>query len=161
MADVVKAAPSVLARRLSPAAADLREFLSFRLGADVYAVELHRIREIVSSPPLTEVPRAPADVIGVCSVRGLLVTVVDLRRRLRMGESPPTRLSRILLANTDSNEVVGLLVDEVRQVVRLSSSEIESTASVLGGDLSDYVLGVGRPGGDFVILLDLAAMVET
>jgi purine-binding chemotaxis protein CheW len=162
MADVVRSLPSIMDRRLAPAApTGLREFLSFRLGSDTYAVELARIREIVSSPPLTEVPRAPEDIVGVCSVRGLLVTVVDLRRRLRLAESPPTRLSRILLANTDSGEVMGLLVDEVRHVVRLSSSEIEITANVVGGDLSDHVLGVGRPDGEFLVLLDLASMVET
>jgi purine-binding chemotaxis protein CheW len=147
--------------RRQPASGGLREFLSFRLGHDVYAVELARIREIVSSPPLTEVPRAAPDVIGVCSVRGLLVTVLDLRRRLRLVESEPTRLSRILLANTDAGEVIGLFVDEVRQVIRLASAEIEITANVLGADLSDHVLGVGRPGGDFVILLDLGSVAET
>jgi purine-binding chemotaxis protein CheW len=162
MADVVRSLPSIMDRRLAPAApTGLREFLSFRLGADVYAVELARIREIVSPPPLTEVPRAQPDVMGICSVRGLLVTVVDLRRRLNLEESPTTRLSRILLANTDSGEVIGLLVDEVRHVVRLASAEIEITANVLGGDLSDHVLGVGRPDGDFLVLLDLASMVET
>jgi len=162
MADLAKAGPSLMARRMSPqqTGTGLREFLSFRLGPDVYAVELARIREIVSSPPLTEVPRSPSDVIGICSVRGLLVTVVDLRQRLGLSAAPPTRLSRILLANTDSGEVVGLLVDEVRHVVRLSNSEIELSASVMGADLSDHVLGVGRPEGDFVVLLDLASMVE-
>jgi purine-binding chemotaxis protein CheW len=157
-----RAGLSMFDRRLSgPSPGGLREFLSFRLGADVHAVELARIREIVSSPPLTEVPRAPADVIGICSVRGLLVTVIDLRRRLRFPEAPPTRLSRILLANTDSGEVVGLFVDEVRQVVRLGPSEIEITANVLGTELADHVLGVGRPDGEFVILLDLDSIVGT
>jgi purine-binding chemotaxis protein CheW len=162
MAEPYKAGNSLLARRMTPPQqSGLREFLSFRLGTDVYAVELARIREIVSSPPLTEVPRSPSDIVGVCSVRGLLVTVVDLRQRLGLIVTPPTKLSRILLANTDSGEVVGLLVDEVRHVVRLSSGEIEVTGSVLGADLSDHVLGVGRPEGDFVVLLDLASMVET
>ena len=162
MADIQRAGPSILDRRLAPAASTgLREFLSFRLGADVYAVELARIREIVSPPPLTEVPRASRDIVGVCSVRGLLVTVVDTRRRLRLTEEASTRLTRILLANTDSGEIVGLLVDEVRQVVRLSGGEIEVTANVLGGELSDHVLGVGRPEGDFLVLLDLASIVET
>lgn len=161
MADVSKAGPSIIDRRLGPRGpSELREFLSFRLGADAYAVELARIKEIVSSPPLTEVPRAPSDVVGVCSVRGLLVTVIDLRRRLRLVESPTTRLSRILLATTDSGEIVGLLVDEVRHVVRLSSSEIEVTSNLLGGELADHVLGVGRPTGDFLVLLDLGSVVE-
>ncbi|HEX4337531.1 MAG TPA: chemotaxis protein CheW [Polyangiaceae bacterium] len=162
MADLARTGHSILARRMPGAQqSGLREFLSFRLGNDAYAVELARIREIVSSPPVTEVPRSPSDIVGICSVRGLLVTVVDLRQRLGLPEAPATRLSRILLTNTDSGEVVGLLVDEVRHVIRLSSAEIEVTGSVLGADLSDHVLGVGRPDGDFVVLLDLASMVET
>ena len=92
-------------------------------------------------------------------MRGLLVTVIDLRRRLRLLEAVPSRQSRILLANMDSGEVVGLFVDEVRQVVRLGAQEIEVTANVLGGELSDHVLGVGRPDGEFVVLLDLDSIV--
>jgi purine-binding chemotaxis protein CheW len=162
MADVMRTSMSPLDRRLQPAApTGLREFLSFRLGSDIHAVELARIREIVGSPPLTEVPRAPSDVIGICSVRGLLVTVVDLRRRLRLPEAPASSMSRILLANTDLGEVMGLFVDEVRQVIRLAAAEIEVTAHVLGGDLADHVLGVGRPHGEFIILLDLDSIVGT
>jgi purine-binding chemotaxis protein CheW len=157
MADLLRAQYGI--GRSLPAPALLREFLSFRLGPDLYAVELSHIREIVSSPPLTEVPRAPSDVLGLCSVRGLLVTVFDLRRKLALPEEPPTRLSRILLANTESGEVIGVFVDEVRQVIRLAPSEIEVTANVLGGDLSDHVMGVGRPEGEFVILLEFARML--
>jgi purine-binding chemotaxis protein CheW len=162
MADLARTRHSSLARRTTGSQqAGLREFLSFRLGNDAYAVELARIREIVSSPPVTEVPRSPSDIVGICSVRGLLVTVVDLRQRLGLEVTAATKLSRILLTNTDSGEVVGLLVDEVRHVIRLSSAEIEVSGSVLGADLSDHVLGVGRPDGDFVVLLDLASMVES
>jgi purine-binding chemotaxis protein CheW len=137
----------------------LREFLAFNLASDTYGLELARIREIVSPPPITEVPRAASDVVGVCSVRGLLVTVIDLRRRLRLEERPTTRLSRILLGYTDSGEVVGLLVDEVLQVVRLNESEIELASTVLGGDMSDHVMGIGRPAGDLIVLLNLSTMV--
>lgn len=161
MADVVRSSPFGIDRRFTaPAPAGLREFLSFRLASDVYAVELARIREIVSPPPLTEVPRASSVIVGICSVRGLLVSVFDLRRKLSLSEEPSTRLSRILLANTDSGEVIGLFVDEVKQVIRLAQNEIEITANVLGGDLSDHVMGVGRPEGEFVILLDLARVIE-
>src|SRR5262245_23104994 len=143
MPEIVRGSHSIFDRRLAqPTTPGVREFLSFRLGADVYAVELARIREIVSPPPLTEIPRASSDILGLCSVRGLLVTVIDLRRRLRLIEGNATRLSRILLANTDSGEVIGLFVDEVRQVVRLATPDIEITANVLGGELSDHVLGV-------------------
>lgn len=149
----------------------IREFLAFKLAEDFYAVDLTRIREILSPPPVTPVPRAPGDVLGVCSVRGLLVTVVDLRRRLKLEELPPSRQTRILLAQTETDEVIGLYVDEVRQVVRLAESEIEVAQTVLGGELSDHVVGIGRPQSvqltlssrpdqNILILLNLSTIVN-
>lgn len=168
MADLVQSPP----RALRGGDEAVREFLAFKLSGEFYAVALTRIREILSLPSLTPVPRAPSDVIGVCSVRGLLVTVVDLRRRLRLEEHAPTRQTRILLAATENDETIGLYVDEVRQVVRLAESEIEIAQTALGGELSDYVVGIGRPrdvrfssasstGSDgILILLDLSSIVN-
>jgi purine-binding chemotaxis protein CheW len=138
----------------------VREFLTFKLGDELYGVELTRIKEILSPPPITEVPRAARQVLGVCSVRGLLVTVMDLRRRLSLSERANTRRTRILLVTSEWGEVMGLLVDEVRQVVRLGEQEVESAAVALGGDVAEYVLGVGRPQGMFIVLLDLRAIVS-
>jgi len=158
MADLVRARQGRMVRR-SGERGLIREFLAFVLAGELYGVELTRIREILSPPPLTEVPRAAPEVMGVCSVRGLLVTVVDLRRRLRLEQHETTRRGRILLTHADGAEVVGLFVDEVRHVIRLSESEIESSTSVLGGDVSEHVLGIGRPEGGFLILLDLPSIV--
>jgi purine-binding chemotaxis protein CheW len=159
MADLVRLSPGRLARPLRSEGEELAEFLAFTLAGDLYGIELTRVREIVSSPPLTVVPRAPRDVLGVCSVRGLLVTVVDLRRRLGLKQLPVTRRARILLTQTSWGEVMGLFVDEVRQVVRFSSSGIEVAATVLGGEISEYVMGIARPGGNLIILLDLPSIV--
>lgn len=148
--------------KLAPAEAGrgpVREYLAFILTGETYAVALTRIREILSLPPITAVPRSPNEVLGVCSVRGLLVTVIDLRKRLRLEEQKLTRRARILLVESDSGEVVGLLVDEVKQVIRLAEGEIEVAQTVLGGDLSEHVVGIGRPAGNLVILLDLGSIV--
>lgn len=160
MVDLAKAVPARLARRVGDRG-PVREFLVFMLAGELYGVELTRIKEILSPPPITTVPRAPGEVVGVCSVRGLLVTVLDLRRKLRLIERPLGRRARILLTTSASGEVVGLLVDEVRQVVRLSESEIELAAAALGGDVAEHVLGVGRPEGSFLVLLDLKAIVQS
>ena len=136
------------------------EFLAFRMADEIYAVPIAYVKEILKLPPLTEVPRAPADVMGVISVRGRIVTVRDLRRRLRLTEAPATRRSRILLAELapeqgGTGERVGLFVDEVLHVYRLSEQEIESAANVLGGELAEYVAGIGRQAGEMIILVDL------
>jgi chemotaxis signal transduction protein len=137
-----------------------REFLVFTLAGELYGLELQRVREILTPPTLTHVPRAPDDVLGVCSVRGLLVTVFDLRRRLNVEQRVETRASRVLLSESPEGEVVGLYVDDVRNVVRLADDEIEIAQALLGGDLSDYVLGVGRPGGEPIVLLDQRSLTE-
>lgn len=161
MAELVKRSSRAAAEKLPEAQGAIREFLVFVLSGEVYGVELTRIREILSPPPITEVPRAPSEVIGVCSVRGLLVTVVDLRRQLKLEERPATRRSRILLVEVPHGEVMGLFVDEVRQVMRLAETEIELAVSVLGGDISEHVVGISRPSGQLIILLDLKSIVSS
>jgi purine-binding chemotaxis protein CheW len=134
------------------------EYLAFVLADDTYAVQIAYIAEILKPPPLTAVPRAPREIIGVMSVRGRLVTVVDLRRRFRLAEQPLDRKSRILLVEA-GDEHIGLLVDEVLQVYRLAESEIEP-AAVLGGDQPAHIAGIGRPDGALLILIDLKPILE-
>ncbi|HJL32605.1 MAG TPA: chemotaxis protein CheW [Polyangiaceae bacterium LLY-WYZ-15_(1-7)] len=148
MSDVVKRdtvipAAASQAPVLEREALTAREFLAFVIAEETYALPLHAIREILKPPPITPVPRAPGDVLGVVAVRGTITTVIDLRRRLRVAESPPDKHTRILLVAAD-DEVLGVLVDQVLSVHRLLDDEIE-LSGVVGGDLSDYVLGVGRP----------------
>jgi purine-binding chemotaxis protein CheW len=159
MAELVRATPARSIRR-EAVRGPVREFLVFSLASDLYGVDLTRIREILSPPPITPVPRARADVVGVCSVRGLLVTVVDLRRRLSLEARPFGKRARILLALAESGETVGLLVDEVKQVVRLGDAEIESSTAALGGDSSEHVIGIGRTEDMFLVLLDLSRIVS-
>ncbi|HVY30715.1 MAG TPA: chemotaxis protein CheW [Polyangiaceae bacterium] len=160
MADLTRAPAARLSRRTSEST-PLREFLMFVVGGELFGIELTGIREILSPPPITPVPRSTREVLGVCSVRGLLVTVLCLRRKLRLAEPATTRRSRILLTTSASGETLGLLVDEVRQVVRLQASEIEAAASTLGSDASEHVVGVARPPGSFVVLLDLKSILPS
>jgi purine-binding chemotaxis protein CheW len=123
----------------------ITEYLAFRLAGDVYAAPVSIIREILKLHPLTPVPRAPASIMGIISVRGQLVTVIDLRRRLRLAEGPVTSKARILLVDPMGVELLGLYVDEVLQVYRLADSEIEHTATALGGEVASYIAGIARP----------------
>jgi purine-binding chemotaxis protein CheW len=132
------------ASRLNPNDLIAREYLSFFLDAEVYGLDLSRIQSIIVVPELTEVPRAPRSVVGICSVRGVLVTVMDLRRRMQVTERPLTRQARILLTTTRDDEAIGLLVDGVRHVVRPKPDQVELTAPVFGNELTEHVIGIAR-----------------
>lgn len=133
-------------------AADLeREFLVFGLDASAYAVPIERVREIVRMRSLTRVPRAPAWLLGVVALRGEVVEVIDLRRRLGIGASSPDRAHRIIVLHGDIDRVTGLLVDSVSEVLRVPESEMQPAQ---GLDVS-RVSEVCARGDDFVSVLDV------
>jgi purine-binding chemotaxis protein CheW len=138
------------------------EYLALALGRERYGVQITHIAEILRPPPITEVPRASRNVLGVVSVRGRLVTIIDLRRRFGLDAAPIDRRTRVLLADAGTGEQMGLLVDEVQQVWRLAPDEIEP-AGALGGEQPAHIAGIGRPaGGDglVLILLNLAPILQ-
>lgn len=149
------------AARFDSAQDEMFELLSFVCDDELFAVDLRAVHEIVIPPPITLVPRAASAVVGVCSVRGQLATIVDLRTVLGLPKMASGRRARILLAKVSETELVGLIVDEVRHVVRLHGGQIEFTGQSLGGDGFDGVRGIGRPpGGDVIVLLDLVAVLN-
>ncbi|MEY4575532.1 MAG: hypothetical protein RL701_235 [Pseudomonadota bacterium] len=124
--------------------AGVREFLAFVVGTATFALPLSCVREIMKVPSVTPVPRAPREVLGIVSVRGQVTTLIDLRVRLSVQAAPISTRTRVLLVD-QGDEILGLLCDRVKQVHRLSETEVE-IASVLGADASSYVMGIGRPG---------------
>lgn len=142
------------------------EYLAFKLDGEAYAVRVEDVTEILKPPPITPVPRAPGLVIGIMSVRGRLVTVIDVRKRFAQSDTAIGRRTRILLLDVDG-ETTGALVDEVLQVHRLAESEIEP-GSVLGTDQQPHVVGIGRPKTpqardrqEILILLDLKEILRS
>ena len=153
-----RAAPGARRAR-SMAVPGQRELLSFRLAGEEYALDILRVREIIKVGAFTEVPRAPAFVPGILSVRGTIVPVIDLRMRLRLPVEPPGKLARILITTKDGDPY-GLLVDEVRHVERLLPEDIEPPPPFIGGALAEFLSGIGRTEGKLLILLNLDAVLS-
>jgi len=139
-------------------ASGLQEYLSFVLADEVFAVSIYHIKEIIKLPLITEVPRTASVILGILSLRGTVVPVVDLRLRLNLTAGPRVRKTRILIVQSESG-LLGLLVDEVRQVIRLREEDIESTPGVFDRAEAEHIVGVGRQDGEMYTLLDLDAVV--
>ena len=138
--------------------------LGVYLGGEAYGFPLASVHEILIPPPLTEVPRAPNEVLGVITVRGQIVTVIDLMKVLRLEDCDKPPYGRILLVH-NGTELVGVAVDSVIQVYRLQSDQVEY-ASSMSADLADYVVGIGRVGDagsnhcdDMLILIDPVSLL--
>lgn len=138
----------------------MAEYLAFRVAGDVFALPLADVREILVPPLVTLVPRAPREVLGIVSVRGQLVTVLDLAIRLSIERGEPGKRARILLVLSPDDETMGLVVDEVMSVYRLGEEEIEPAAGALGGNVAEHVTGIGRRDGQTLVLLSLSALLS-
>jgi len=121
-----------------------REFLSFMLGSEEYALPLARISEIIKPREVTEVPRCPEFVLGIISLRGVVIPVFDLAARLNLGEVSWDRRSRIAIVRREDGELVGLAVDSVQDVVRVLPGDIEPPPPAMGGLEAQFLEGVGR-----------------
>jgi purine-binding chemotaxis protein CheW len=138
----------------------LEEYLTFELGTEEYAVAIDRVREVLKAQTVTEVPRAPAGILGVVTVRGEVVAVFDPRRRLGLpGPTPADGAGRIVIVD-DGEGPCGLLVDAVASVVRLARGNIEPCPQGIGGASADCLAGIGRERNRLFTVLDLGALLR-
>lgn len=129
----------------------------FRLGSELYGADIGTVREINTLQQITPVPRAPRDVRGIMNLRGRIITVIDLRKRLGMTETQDTRDTRIMVVEADG-AMVGCLVDAVQEVLTVPADAIEPAEAVTtqaGADL----YGIAKREGDLIGLIDLRKLL--
>ena len=136
------------------------ELLTFIIAGEQYAVDIERIVEIVTPRPLTRVPNADATVVGIVSLRGTIVTLVDVRKKLRHAVAPEANADTRIVVIDFHNETVGFVVDRVLRVVKTAASDIEPHPVVHATELDEAVRGVFRVGGALTILLDLDKLLD-
>jgi purine-binding chemotaxis protein CheW len=136
------------------ASGDEQQLVVFQLGAELYGVEIARVHEIIRLQTVTRVPHAPAFVEGVINLRGKVIPVVDLRRRFGLPLADHTRASRIVVVEI-GDQVVGIVVDGVSEVLRVNKGTIEPPSPVVAGIESDYLHGIAKLPERLVILLNL------
>jgi purine-binding chemotaxis protein CheW len=128
-----------------------QRLLVFTLDGAPYALPVERVREIVRRRPITPVPRLPPEVLGVISLRGRVIQVIDLRRRLALPAGAVGRRSRIVVAHDGEGRVAGFLVDGVLAVVTAADEALHDPPPGSGG----AVEGLCRVGERFVSVVDL------
>ncbi|MFQ6056636.1 MAG: chemotaxis protein CheW [Methanosarcinales archaeon] len=131
------------------------QLVIFRLKNEEFGVNIHQTQEIIKKPEITRVPNAPSFVEGVINLRGRIIVVIDLNKRLGLEVEGRDENSRIIIVEVDS-EVVGMLVDAVTEVLRIPKSNIETAPSLVASQINiEYLQGVGKLKDRLLILLDL------
>jgi purine-binding chemotaxis protein CheW len=136
------------------------QIVGFRIGRETFGLPISLVHEIVRPPEITNVPHAPEYVEGVMNLRGRIVPVIDLRRRLGGATIENSKKIRVLVVDVDSR-AVGLIVDSASEVLRISDAQIEPPPNVFTDAATNYVTGVAKYQGRLIILVDLKRILQS
>ena len=133
------------------------ELLAFNLVGEEYAIDILEIQEIIKLPEVTSLPRIIDFVLGIVSLRGTIVPIVDLRKLMGLGDTVYSRATRVLVIRS-GDEPIGIVVDGVTSVLRIDKEAIEPKPRTMQRGSSEFFKGVGRVEGRLLILLDAEAV---
>ena len=140
------------------AGADHSQYLTFMLGGESFAIGILAIKEIIEYGGVTEVPMMPACIRGVINLRGAVVPVMDLALRFNRPASAIGKRTCIVIVEIETNgeqQIVGVMVDAVNAVLEIAAADVEPAPSFGTRIQPDFIAGMGKVNGKFVILLDV------
>jgi len=147
-------------RNVRQAAVPQVQLVTFRVGGEEFGLDVFQVHEILRYTEPTPMPKAPAFVEGVLDVRGTLVPVVDLRKRFELHEVPYDDDTRIILVDFQG-ERLGLIVDEVSEVLRVPETSVAPAPSYVRGLAAEFIRGIVRLESRLVVLLDLERILSS
>lgn len=138
------------------------EYLSFQLGEELFAIEVSKVREVLEYTSITRVPGSPDFMNGVINVRGSVVPVMDLKKKLSMAEADTginTRIVIIELMMNDDKIVVGYIADTVREVISLYPDQIQAPPKIGSRLRIDFAKGILEQDEELIIILDIDRII--
>jgi purine-binding chemotaxis protein CheW len=140
------------------------KYLTFRVADEEYGLEILKVQEIIQMQAVTKVPRTPDYVRGVINLRGKVIPVIDLRKKFSIAALADTEKTCIIvvqIANGDGKVTMGIIIDEVKEVLDIKAEHIEETPSFGASINTDFIMGMGKIGQSVKILLDIDKVMSS
>lgn len=138
--------------------AEAGKYLTFRLREETYGLGILQVQEIIGTMKVTQIPKTPGFIRGVINLRGKVIPVVDLRLKFAMESQEDTERTCIIVvqvSGSDGGKIMGMLVDEVSEVLDVAAEQIEPPPSFGVRAQTDFLLGLGKVDGKVIMLLDV------
>lgn len=134
---------------------EIRQFVGFLLSKEHYGIDIMAVEEIISMTEITPVPRAPGFVEGIINMRGSVIPIIDLRKKLAIGGAKNNTTASRIIVTSSNKKRVGFIVDQVEEVLRISVDAIDKAPGTSRA-IDNYISGVARTSKNMVIILDVS-----
>ncbi len=139
---------------------ELIQLVGFRIADEEFGVDITKVQEIIRMVDITRVPNTPAFVEGVINLRGKVIPIIDMRKRLDLGSKPYDKDTRITVVEIE-NRIVGFIVDSVSEVIRIEKSITEPPPPMVSNINSDFITAIAKLDNRLLILLDLNEILNS
>ena len=138
---------------------DAKQYIVVKIGSEQYGIDISYIDNIVRMQKITRVPKIQTYFKGVINLRGEIVPVMSVRKKMNLDDDVITNASRIIILKLEEKGTIGIIVDEVKEVVTLCTDEIDKTSGSKDGKAM-FINGVGKQGDELISLFEISAIVE-
>ena len=139
---------------------EIVQYIVVSIGNEQYGLDISYVDNIVRMCKITRVPKAPAHYIGVINLRGEIVPLMSLRRKMNLEDDVFTDITRIIILKTEEQGLVGIVVDEVKEVIALAEDEIDRNTQNSQSDKTQYINGIGKNGDELISILEISSILD-
>ena len=136
-----------------------KQYIVVKIGSEQYGIDISYVDTIVRMQKITRVPKVQSYFKGIINLRGEIVPVMSVRRKMNLEEDVFTNASRIIILKLEQQGALGIIVDEVKEVVTLGDDQIDKAAYNAKED-KNFIKGIGKHGDDLISLFDINAIID-
>ncbi len=145
--------------KFKKSSAELSRFIEFSLGKEDYAIPLLMVREVISVPDTTPIPKSPPHFLGIMNLRGQVISIVDLRKKMKVEGNKQDKEEAVIIVDVGGMNI-GVVVDSINKVLAFSSDEICEMPEVENQLNTQFINGVYKKENSLTVLLDIAKVLD-
>lgn len=139
---------------------EIKQYIVVKIGSEQYGLDISYVDNIVRMQSITRVPKAQTYFKGIINLRGEIVPVMSIRLKMELADDEFTDASRIIILKIEEQGIIGIIVDEVKEVVELATDDIERPTKTAKNDKNSFISGIGKHGDELISLFDIGAVVD-
>lgn len=137
-----------------------KQYIVVKIGSEQYGIDISYVDNIVRMQKITRVPKAQHYFKGIINLRGEIVPVMSIRRKMGLDDDVFTHASRIIILKMESQAALGIIVDEVKEVVSLGTDQIDKAAYDIKDGKNNFINGIGKNGNELISLFEISSIIE-